>query len=85
MFSLLQTGEADYDPETNTVVVLFFEACATGFGYLWNETPVLGTEALPIYSDNEFRLPAAPWKIEIERCQCYKTFYARNLQIFIIS
>ncbi len=79
-------NEAFYDSESNTVVVPF-DSCATGFGYLWNETPVLGTEALAIYSANEFQLPAAPWKIEVEmtRCQCYKTFYGHNLQIFIIS
>ena len=29
--------------------------------YLWETTPVLGTEALPMYADDEFRLPGAPW------------------------
>ena len=42
-----------------------YESCATGFAYLWNETPVLGDRALLIYSDNEFKLPAAPWKKEV--------------------
>ena len=34
---------------------------ATAVAYLWETTPVIGTEALPIYADDEFRLPGAPW------------------------
>ena len=34
---------------------------ATALAYLWETTPVIGTEALPIYADDEFRLPGAPW------------------------
>ena len=33
----------------------------TALAYLWETTPVIGTEALPIYADDEFRLPGAPW------------------------
>ena len=29
--------------------------------YLWKTTPVLGTKALPMYSADEFELPAGPW------------------------
>ena len=29
-------------------------------------TPVLGTEALPIYSTDEFKLPGAPWMKELQ-------------------
>ena len=36
-------------------------SCSVGFAYLWKSAPVLGTEALPIYAANEFKLPAAPW------------------------
>ena len=36
-------------------------SCSVGLAYLWKTTPVIGTEALPIYADNEFQLPAAPW------------------------
>ena len=56
---------AVFDSEANTVIVSI-EACASGLGYLWNETPVLGTEALPIYADDAFHLPAAPWKTEVQ-------------------
>ena len=38
---------------------------ATALAYLWETTPVLGTEALPIYADNEFRLPGEPWVLEL--------------------
>lgn len=38
---------------------------ATALAYLWETTPVLGTEALPIYADNEFRLPGGPWVLEL--------------------
>ena len=58
-------GDIFYDSEANLVVVPI-ESCSTGFAYLWNETPVLGTEALAIYADNEFHLPAAPWTTPVE-------------------
>ena len=32
-----------------------------GLAYLWETTPVLGTRALPIYADDMFGLPGAPW------------------------
>ena len=54
-----------YDSEANTVIVPL-QACATGLAYQWYETPVLGTEALNIYADNEFHLPAAPWATKVE-------------------
>jgi len=31
--------------------------------YLWKETPIQGYLTAPIYSRDDFRLPAAPWKI----------------------
>ena len=40
---------------------MIVDAYATSIAYLWETTPVLGTEALPIYADNQYRLPAAPW------------------------
>jgi len=44
-----------------------FENWETGsIAYLWRETPVLETLGLPIYSADEFRLPAAPWKASFE-------------------
>ena len=33
--------------------------------YLWQMTPVLGMEAAPIYADDQYRLPAAPWRYKI--------------------
>ena len=33
----------------------------TSLGYLWAESPVTVTHGLPIYSTNDYELPAAPW------------------------
>ena len=38
----------------------------TAIAYLWELTPVIGTQALPIYAD-DFRLPAAPWWISVSQ------------------
>ena len=38
---------------------------ASGLAYLWETTPVLGMEALPIYglghNNEDYKLPGAPW------------------------
>ena len=37
---------------------------ASGLAYLWETTPVLGMEALPIYGfghNGDYKLPGAPW------------------------
>ena len=41
-------------------------ACSIGIAYLWETTPVLATEGLPIYAADQFSLPAAPWMRPIE-------------------
>ena len=33
----------------------------SSLGYLWAESPVTVTHGLPIYSNNQYGLPAAPW------------------------
>ena len=35
----------------------------SGIAYLWDDAPVKGMLAAPIYSNDRFRLPAAPWKV----------------------
>ena len=42
-------------------LTMIVDGKATALAYLWETTPVIGTEALPIYADDEFRLPGAPW------------------------
>ena len=39
------------------------ESCdgPSSLGYLWAESPVVELHGLPIYSINQFALPAAPW------------------------
>ena len=38
---------------------------ATGLAYLWRDTPTKRMTGLPIYSNDTFRLPGAPWKFEL--------------------
>ena len=45
----------------NQSLTMIVDYKATAVAYLWETTPVIGTEALPIYADDEFRLPGAPW------------------------
>ena len=33
--------------------------------YLWTETPVTTQLSLPIYADDQYRLPSPPWKIQV--------------------
>ena len=40
-------------------------ACTVGLAYLWETSPVLETEALPLYARNNFELPGAPWITKI--------------------
>ena len=40
---------------------------ATGLAYLWESDPVRKMLGAPIYSADEFRLPAAPWKHQLGR------------------
>merc|ERR1712241_777896 len=41
-------------------------ADTVGVAYLWETTPVLQMEGLPIYAADQYRLPAAPWIKQIE-------------------
>ena len=45
---------------SDIAVSMIIDSNSTGLAYVWEMTPVLGTEALPIYSTNEFKLPGAP-------------------------
>ena len=44
---------------------MIIDSNATGLAYLWEMTPVLGTEALPIYGSDQFKLPGAPWMVNL--------------------
>ena len=44
---------------------MMIPSCAIGLAYLWETTPVLGTKALPLYADDMFELPGAPWIKEV--------------------
>ncbi len=56
----------DVKQDSENSLLVYFDSCGVGLAYLWNETPVLGTEALPLYSTNNFKLPAAPWKVPVK-------------------
>ena len=51
---------------TNQSLSFKVDLSTIAVAYLWETTPVLGTEALPIYANNEFKLPGAPWMIMID-------------------
>jgi hypothetical protein len=50
---------------TEQAISLKLDICATGLAYLWETSPVLATDATPIHSNDEFRLPGAPWKRQV--------------------
>ena len=50
-----------------TVVLDPNEACLgsghfSGLAYLWREVPCSGEEACPLYSDDQYNIPVAPFK-----------------------
>ena len=46
-------------------VHVVLDPTSTGLAYLWNESPVLGTLALPIYAKDSYKLPAGPWQANV--------------------
>ena len=48
-------------------------ACShfTGLAYLWLETPCSGEESCPLYAADDFRLPVAPFKSEVDPTLCH--------------
>ena len=51
---------------TSSSLSFIVESQATAIAYLWETTPVLGTKGLPMYANDEFQLPGAPWWMKIE-------------------
>ena len=54
-----------------TIVLDPTEACSgsgqfSGLAYLWRETPCSGELACPLYSDDEYNMPVAPFKYSLE-------------------
>ena len=47
-------------------ISMLVPADTVGVAYLWETTPVLQLEGLPIYAADQYRLPAAPWIRQIE-------------------
>ena len=41
----------------------------TGLAYLWEDTPTKRMIGLPIYSNDSFHLPGAPWKLELVKLE----------------
>ena len=61
---LIQLPEKSVSNEEKTLSMMI-PSCAVGLAYLWETTPVLGTKALPLYADDMFELPGAPWIKEV--------------------
>ena len=64
IYLLLQLPDNSVAHESKTLS-LVAPSCAVGLAYLWETTPVLATEALPLYAKDQFRLPGAPWIQEV--------------------
>ena len=60
----IQLPENSVSNEEKTLSMMI-PSCAIGLAYLWETTPVLGTKALPLYADDMFELPGAPWIKEV--------------------
>merc|ERR1711936_311411 len=54
-------------PATHMVELDTEAACSqySGLAYLWLETPCSGEEECPLYSDDMFNMPVAPWKYKL--------------------
>ena len=55
-------------PASNQVELNTDSACNgeySGLAYLWLETPCSGEEQCPLYSDDQFNMPVAPWKLTL--------------------
>jgi len=56
-------------PGNDTIDIDISSACVdkpiNGLAYLWLETPCSGEAACPLYSNDQFRLPVAPFKLDI--------------------
>ena len=63
MIEKLPDGSISHSDRSLSMVI---PPCAVGVAYLWETTPVLATKALPIYANDEFELPGAPWLIKVE-------------------
>ena len=61
-----QWTKVDYVENRGRALSMVIPKCSVGLAYLWETTPVLGTEALPMYASDRFRLPAGPWLAPVE-------------------
>ena len=65
----------------NKSLSMTIPSCSTSLAYLWETTPVLGTNALPMYSDDFFKLPGAPWVKEVEILKTIKKMVQNKTSI----
>ena len=49
----------------NQALSVTIPSCSVGLAYLWETSPVLQMEGLPLYANDSFGLPGAPWIKEI--------------------
>ena len=57
----------DVKQEESNLISVTLSTCngPSSLAYLWAESPVTITKGLPIYSTNQYELPAAPWWKEL--------------------
>eukprot|EP00095_Tigriopus_kingsejongensis_P007375 maker-scaffold37_size504123-snap-gene-2.16 protein:Tk07375 transcript:maker-scaffold37_size504123-snap-gene-2.16-mRNA-1 annotation:"Zgc:56454" len=49
----------------NKILVDVTGGCSSALAYLWEDVPVLAYKGAPIYANDAFRMPAAPWKMAL--------------------
>ena len=64
---------------------MIVDGSATALAYLWATTPVLGMEALPMYSDDEFKLPGAPWLISFNESNKIHIQFNQHKYLYLID
>ena len=61
-----QWTKVDFVEVRGRALSMVIPSCSIGLAYLWETTPVLGMEALPMYGTDICNLPAAPWIAPVE-------------------
>lgn len=66
---VIGVSQVNRDSTTKSIEINLKQICRhvkpTGLAYLWEDTPTKRLIGLPIYANDSYGLPAAPWKYEL--------------------
>ena len=71
LFNRIAPADVAGYPEDSMLYVNYLHSCnnnpfaVTGIAYLWESNPMETMLGAPIYSADEYRLPAAPWQFQV--------------------